>query len=270
MSFISFAASYGVLIEHTVQGRWVKVPTTDHPRKKNGSYKFEGSVGWVQNYASMEKPAMWRDKEYTPPDPAVLRKTLAKAEEDRRIRQLAAAKKAAWIMHNAKKSAHPYLASKGFPDEKGWVWEGLLVIPMRIKGELVGCQLIEGGTGIKRFLSGQQTKGSSAAFDTKGRVILCEGYATALSVRRALKTAKVRYNIQVCFSAGNIEEMATRNPECFIVADHDKSGTGQRVAKKTGMPYWLSPIVGEDFNDFELRVGSEAAGLALSAALQKA
>ena len=173
-------------------------------------------------------------------------------------------------MHNAKKSTHPYLASKGFPDEKGWVWEGLLVIPMRIGGELVGCQLIEGGTGIKRFLSGQQTKGASASFDTKGKVILCEGYATALSIRRALKAVKARYNIQVCFSAGNIGEIALCSDRFIVVADNDKSGTGERVAKKTKSPYWISPVTGEDFNDFELRVGSEAAGLALNEVLMKA
>lgn len=257
MSFISFAASYGVLIEHTVQGKWIKVPTVDHPRKKNGSYKFEGGVGWVQNYASMERPAMWRDKEYAPPDPAVLRKTLAKAEEERRAKQVAAAKKAAWIMHNAKKATHPYLIEKGFPEEKGWVWNNLLVIPMRVDGALVGCQLID-EKGTKKFLSGQQTKGATAAFDTKGRVILCEGYATALSVRRALKLGKLRYNIQVCFSAGNMEQIALCQPDCFIVADNDKSGTGQRVAKKTGRPYWLAPMVGMDANDFELQFGTLA------------
>lgn len=267
MSFISFAASYGLIIEHAIQGRWVKVPTADHPRKKNGSYKYEGNVGWVQNYASMEKPAMWRDKECTPPDPAVLRKALAKSEEERRARQIAAAKKAAWIMHNAKKSTHPYLAAKGFPDEKGWVWDGLLVIPMRINGDLVGCQLI-GSDGTKRFLSGQQTKGASAAFDAKGKTILCEGYATALSIRRALKSAKARYNILVCFSAGNIEQIALCCGECLVVADNDKSGTGQRVARKTNRPYWISPIAGEDFNDYELRVGADEAGLVLSAMLR--
>lgn len=269
MSFLSFAASYGLLIEHAVQGKWVKVPTADHPRKKNGSYKLDGSVGWVQNYASMERPAMWKDKDYTPPDPAVLRKTLAKAEEERRVKQIAAAKKAGWIMHNAKCGHHPYLAAKGFPNEKGWIWEGKLVIPMRINGDLVGCQLID-QDGTKKFLYGQQSKGAVASFDTKGRVILCEGYATALSVRRALKTAKARYNIQVCFSAGNMEELAKQHQDCIVIADNDKSGTGQRVAKKVKRPYWISPIMGEDANDYEVRVGAEEAGLVFSAMLEKA
>ena len=49
----------------------------------------------------------------------------------------------------------------------------------------------------------------------------------------------------------------------MIVADHDPVGI--KAAKKTGMPYWVSPVDGEDFNDFETRVGSEAAGKSLIA-----
>jgi hypothetical protein len=48
-----------------------------------------------------------------------------------------------------------------------------------------------------------------------------------------------------------------------IVADHDPVGI--RVAKESGRPYWVSPNVSEDFNDFELRVGAEVAGKSLIA-----
>jgi len=127
---------------------------------------------------------------------------------------------------------------------------------------LVGCQMIdkEGG---KRFLSGQITKGAEFRIDAKGRHILCEGLATALSIRKALKTVKKRYTIHVCFSANNILEVAKNYPDCLIVADNDPIGI--KVAKKTGMPYWVSPVEGEDFNDYELRVGAETAGLSLIA-----
>jgi putative DNA primase/helicase len=40
-----------------------------------------------------------------------------------------------------------------------------------------------------------------------------------------------------------------------VVADNDVSLTGERVAKETGLKYWMSDAVGEDFNDFQLRVG---------------
>jgi hypothetical protein len=47
------------------------------------------------------------------------------------------------------------------------------------------------------------------------------------------------------------------------VADHDPVGI--RTAKKTGKPFWLSPLDGEDFNDYEVRVGADEAGKSLIA-----
>lgn len=264
MNFLSFAASYGLIIDHPVMGKWIKCSTTDHPRKKNGSYKLEGNIGWVQNFANMEKPATWRNSNAKMMDRMEMIRVMEKAEAQRKERNLKAAKKAGWIMHNAKCGTHPYLAAKGFPNEKGWVWEGKLVIPMRIKGELVGCQLID-ENGEKKFLYGQKTKLARAEINAKGRTILVEGYGTGLSVRAALKHAGVRYNIVVCFSAGNMEAIASEYPDCIVVADHDKSGTGQRVAKKTGKTFWISPVLGEDFNDYMNRVGVEEASLVISA-----
>ena len=264
MNFVSFASEYGLIIDQLIMGKWVRCSTIDHPRKKNGSYRLEGNIGWVQNYACMEKPATWRDKNPKPIDRVTMLRDIERRDKERKERQVKAAKKAAWIMHNAKCDHHPYLASKGFPKEKGWVWEGKLIIPMRIKGDLVGCQMID-AEGNKKFLYGQQTKNARAEINAKGRTILVEGYGTGLSVRAALKHAGIRYNVVVCFSAGNLEEIAKEYPDCFIVADHDKSGTGQRVAKKTGRPYWISPLIGEDFNDYHQRVGAEEASLVLSA-----
>ena len=120
----------------------------------------------------------------------------------------------------------------------------------------------EGG---KKFLYGQQTKNAIAQISSKGRTILCEGYATALSVKAALKYASVRYNIIICFSAGNMIEVAGQFQDCLVIADHDASGTGQRTAKKIGKPFWISPVVGEDFNDYHRRVGVEEASLVLTA-----
>jgi putative DNA primase/helicase len=38
-----------------------------------------------------------------------------------------------------------------------------------------------------------------------------------------------------------------------VIADNDESGTGERVAKESGLKYWMSDKVGEDFNDFHQR-----------------
>ena len=249
MDFYRFAETHGLIIKDLIMDRWVRVPTIDHPTKRNGAYIFQGSRGAVQNWALHEKPIVWKDK-HAKHDPQ-LHIRVKKAVEDQSVRQDKAAKKAAWILNNATKDTHPYLVAKGFPDEKGYVFNGMLVIPMRIDGHLVGCQMID-AEGKKKFLYGQKTKGATACFDNKGLPILCEGYATALSIRRTLKKSMTRYCIHVCFSAGNLIEVAKRFSECVIVADNDPVGV--RSAKKTGKPYWVSPNIGEDFNDYELRI----------------
>lgn len=262
MNFENFAEQHGLIINHLVMNRWVRCPTVDHPQKKNGAYIFTGDSGAVQNWATHEKAIAWRPDEPVYIDQAKVLADRKKSQEAAKAKRMEAERKAAYIMNHATKGPHPYLAAKGFPDERGWIYKGMLVIPMRTQYGLCGCQMIS-ADGEKRFLSGQRSFGVTAVFDNKGRTILCEGYATALSIRRALKAVRTRYKIVVCFSAGNMKEIASCEPDCFIVADHDVKGTGQKVAKETGKPYWLSPLVGEDFNDAELRMGPKAAGESL-------
>ena len=133
---------------------------------------------------------------------------------------------------------------------------------MRIKGSLVGVQLIN-DKGEKKFLNGQRTKGASFAIDAKGIPIFCEGYATALSVRAIMKLIKIRYTIHVCFSAGNIEAVANGIEGGIVIADNDPNGVGEKAARNTGKPYWLSDSIGEDFNDYHVRVGDFPASQSL-------
>ncbi len=251
MTFQDFATSFGLILGPVEIGRWVSVPTVDHPHKRNGRYKYLGDRGWVQNWAQMSEPQMWRGESS---EPGEFRRIAARVEADRKRAAERAARKAAWIMHQTQKAPHPYLSKKGFPLEPGPVWNGLLCVPMRIDDRLVGCQLIT-EQGEKRFLQGQITKGATLTFDAGGIDIFCEGFATALSIRAALKAIKFRYQIHVCFSAGNLQLVAGRFKRGFVVADHDANGTGERAARLTGHPYWLAPAAGEDFNDFQHRVG---------------
>ena len=257
MSFQSFAQQHGLIIDHLVYDKWTRVKTVDHPNKKNGSYIYDGRSGAVLNWAVHEKAIIWKGEARNDP---LYRVKIQKSREDSEERNQKAASKAGWILKQAVKSTHPYLAKKGFPEEKALVWDGLLVIPMRIDDELFGLQLID-SDGNKKFLSGQKNKGAVAVFDNKGIPILCEGYATAMSIRRALKSVRTRYKIVVCFSASNLALVCEKYPDCIIVADHDTVGMG--VAKKSGRPFFVPPNLKEDFNDYELRVGAAKAGKSL-------
>jgi putative DNA primase/helicase len=255
MDFYNFAEQHGLIIDHLVQDRWVRVPTSDKPNSKNGAYIYDGQSGAVQNWAIHEKPVSWHDKNKKHDPQLVARK--AKASVDHETKQKAAAGKASWILGKCVKQTHSYMAKKGFPNEKVNVWNAMMVIPMRIDGSLTGIQLIS-EDGKKTFLTGQKNKGASTIIDNKGKVILCEGVATAMSIRRALKSVKTRYKIVICFSASNILEMAKLYPDCVIVADNDAVGT--RVAKQSGKIFCVPPGAGEDFNDYEVRVGAKVAG----------
>ena len=257
MRFEDFARIHGLIIDHIIPHKEVRTPTEDHPRKRNGSYRFLGDVGFVMNWATMETPAVWF------PDNQIKSKQAIKVnkdalEKERQKKSEKASAKAGWILHQCKQETHPYLASKGFPNEIGNVWhkdgERILVIPMRIDKRLVGCQLIN-DEGVKKFLYGQTTKGATLTMNAKGLPIFCEGYATALSVREAMIANNVKYSIHVCFSASNMKFVAGQFKYGLIIADNDNSHVGETTARKTGKPYWLSPAVSEDFNDFHKRVG---------------
>lgn len=261
--FIRFAEANGLVIDNLIFGKVCRTSTVDRPGKTNGAYFLESGSGWCQNWAIHEKPVSWKANGDSKPDP-MWREKKVNADASRAEKQAQASRKAGWILNNAVKTTHPYLAKKGFPDDKGYVWNDLLVIPMRIEGNLVGCQLID-KDGNKKFLTGQVTKGASAVFDNKGLDIICEGYATALSIRRAMKHLRKRYSIHVAFSAGNVSTIAKTLKKCVVVADHDPIGI--KTAKSTGKKYWVSDIENEDFNDMEMRVGTEQASLSLSSTL---
>ena len=262
MDFYNFAEQHGLIIDHLLLDRWVRCPTTDKPHSKNGAYIYDGQSGAVQNWAVHEKPVSWHDKNKKHDPQLAVRK--AKSTIDQATKQRQAAGKAAWILKRCVKQKHDYMAKKGFPDDKVNVWNGMMIIPMRIDNHLTGIQLIT-EEGRKTFLSGQKNKGSYTVIDAKGKVILCEGVATAMSIRRALKAVKTRYTIVICFSASNILEVSKVYPECVIVADNDTVGI--RVAEQSGKIFCVPPTAGEDFNDYEVRVGAKEAGEFLIASI---
>jgi putative DNA primase/helicase len=267
MDFITFARLHGIVIDNEPRiGLWRRYSTEDKPAHKNGAVKFMGDHAFIQNHATMTEIVVWKADADAKIDHEKIRRIAQQADQDIKRKQIEAARTAAWMLKESQIATHPYLAAKGFSDEQGniYVKDGvlLMLIPMRVGPNLVGVQIIE-PEGKKKFLFGQRTSNAEFVWDNKGTHILCEGYATGLSIRAAMKALKRRYTLHVCFSAGNMEMIAASLPGGFVVADNDLSQTGVNTAKKIGWPFYVPPVVGQDFNDFATEVGLFRASQAL-------
>jgi len=262
MRFEDFASAHGLIVEHVEYGKWARVKTTDKPGKKNGAYLHKGTVAFLQNHATMGEPATWfpdADSD-TSIDSAAISSRCAEAARSLQEGRQKAANRAGWIMRQCSLERHAYLDSKGFPDELGNVWtrEGeqpTLCIPMRVAGKICGVQTIT-TDGEKRFLFGQRCDLAEYVIDNKGRDWFVEGYATGLSLRAALSALKVRYRIHICFSAHNLAKLAGSCESGIVVADNDASGAGKDAAVKSGRPFFLPQVVGQDFNDLHRALGT--------------
>lgn len=203
--------------------------------------------------------------------------TLRAAADARKVeaRHRRVADEAVAIITRCRPELHRYLAAKGFTEQTGLVWERgrddhVLVVPMRVGSRIFNLQLIA-ADGTKRFLPGGRASAAEHVFDLHGPFeVLCEGYATGLSVRAALLALRVRCRVHVTFSAGNMLKIARGLRPGLVIADRDASGTGERAARAIGWPYWMSPVLGEDANDAHRRMGlfqlSQSIGAVLHAA----
>jgi len=263
IEFINFARDYGLILNNVIYDKWVATPTEDHPRSSNGRYKLLGNVGWVINWATMEKPVTWFADGINQQE---VKQRIKESNDNRQNDAKKAADRAAWILSQTSLDRHPYLERKGFPNELGNVWikddRQILVVPMRHQDRIVGLQLIN-DEGEKKFLYGQTSKGATFSMNAKGTPIFCEGFATGLSIRDIMQSMNLPYCIHICFSASNMQFVARNIRSGIVIADHDSNGVGERFAKDTGKPYWLSEAVGEDFNDYHMRVGKFKASQAL-------
>lgn len=193
-------------------------------------------------------------------------------EEKRKGQTERAARRALAIIEASTSSTHPYLTRKGFPQEQALVigadylrrhvgdylvcGERAIVMPARIGQRVTSVQLIwEDGT--KKFLSGGAISGSYHRIASGRETWLCEGFATGLSLRMALKALNRSAAVMCCFSAGNVAAVArSANRKAFILTDNDKAlpqfdglGTGEHWAREAGKPYLMPPEAG-DLNDF--------------------
>lgn len=265
MSFRHFAEAHGVLIRELVSDGLVhRCPTADKPRHRNGAYKFTGDWGWVQNWATHAEPILWRAEGVAV---EVVKRDLGELRRQEEEKHRKAAQAAQEVVARCRYDHHPYLDRKGFKDEQALVdFDGRMVVPMRDVdryGRVNSVQWIA-SDGEKKFLPGGAAKGSVFVIGSGPESWLCEGYATGLSVRAALKTMYRQARVVVCFSAGNLAAVAARmTGRRFVVADNDSSGTGERYAAQTGLPWVMPPTVGQDFNDMHQTDGLPVASMLL-------
>jgi len=263
MTFLEHAQAHGLIIQDLrMDNCWHRVPTTDKPRKRNGAYLFDGVRGVVKNWATMDGFAPWPEKgeRVRPIDPLKVeqaRKDAARKQQEQHQRVAVVAQ------HNLRAAAmqtHPYLERKGFKDDQGLVLNNDLLIPMRDfrTNAVTSIQRISPDGG-KMFMVGGRTKGSVFVIGKSSRSrgkILCEGYATGLSIRAALDYIRQPYEVWVCFSALNIVFVADKiGGARFVVADNDASETGRKAAEATGLPWTMPTITGQDFNDLHQSEG---------------
>jgi putative DNA primase/helicase len=282
MRFDEFCRVHGLIVDGIEAGRWVRVPTTDHPRTKNGAYKWLGDVGFVQNHATMVDVSVWRPHgEAAPVDMAAMHAKVAEHERKMREGWERAAHRAEEMRRSAKQQPHGYLQIKGFEDMAGLVLpDESLMVPMRhlTTNKLVGAQVIrwlpDERKYEKKMLPGMRAKGAVFRLGSAQapRTWLVEGYATGLSVEAAIRMLRLRDAVLICFSAGNLVHVAGQLAgEALVFADHDESGAGERAAQATGLRYCMAGEVGFDANDLHKKEGIfRVASLMLDATVSEA
>lgn len=276
-------------------GKWAKCDTLDGKSGKgDGRVNVDEMKVTAFNWKLGQSATIWlKDRaSLSQVEKRQFAERKAKDEAEQRERADSAARIAQSLLSGAALATHPYFAAKGFPAEQAMcvpakavreiagdylvAGERAIVVPARIRASLTSCQLIwEDGT--KKFLAGGAMGGAVHRI-AKGRdTWLCEGYATGLSLRVALKSLNRADTILVCFSAFNIVAVARSiNGRCFIAADHDKPmpqfdglGTGEHWARAAGKPYAMPPALG-DINDMHMQGGIFAVQKLVSELIRRA
>jgi len=272
MSFTLFARAHGLEVgDLHPSDRIQRCGTVEKPRSKNGAYFWDGRRGWIFNWSGEAKTQWYDDPNAAPWTDAEKRAWAAKrmtmaAEQQRKHEN--AALRAAMILRSTTPDFHDYLVCKKLPSVRGLVTpDGELFVPMRGLGDnqLVGGQLIrwiaEEMKWEKKMLPGMRAKGAVLRLGPREarEMILCEGYATGLSIEMAATQVRLSAAVMVTFSDSNLVHVADLLKDAkqrrYVFADNDKSGAGERAAKETGLPYCMSDKIGDDANDLHARAG---------------
>lgn len=275
-------------------GQWLHVPVDGKGRSNRSGRVMvnpDGKTGVAYNWVSGEhmrfSEAGTADKARVPAPKRDTEAEQRQAREHAEVARICAA-----IVRAASSGPHLYLETKGFPDEHGLILDDLrplipdhylgqdiakrlpegdgpwLIVPGRVGQQITTIQII-GADGNKKNIYRGQMKGASHRIATGGETWVCEGIATAMSVRAALRLLGRSASVYSAFSAANVAAVAKRLTGAFIAADHDKpleqlhgKGTGEFYAAQSGCIWTMPPSMG-DFNDMHQEDGLRAVAVHL-------
>lgn len=278
-------AEVGILPPRRVAfGKWLNTDTLGGKKGKgDGRLIVNEHYVTAWNWQTGEKSTVALRDGISAKEQRAIARDVSRAKEKAAQDAARAALQTGMLIAQARITTHPYLAAKGFRDElvpvipaqsvrqiagttnrrgefipADYLVAGLtaIIVPARRGGAVSSLQLIwEDGT--KKFLFGGEISGASHRISTGAYTWLCEGFATGLSLRAALRGLKIQATVLCCFSASNILAVARQvKGRAFVAADNDKPlpqfgglGTGEHYAKQTGLPFAMPPVVKTDFND---------------------
>lgn len=247
-------------------GRWLRFPGAGKSKANRAGWcRLITPTLAIYGDWSCNFSATWTDEAHR--DDEVSRRLLAEARireaafaAEQRSRQRIVAAEAARLIASCLTGTHSYLERKGFPERRELIdFEKRLVIPMRDSrdySQILSAQFIA-ENGEKKFLPGGRAKGAvfRVGVPNASHIVLCEGFATGLSIDAALKRLPGSHAVLVCFSANNLEYVAPLFPRAVVAADNDKSATGEETAIRTGLKWTMPYEVESDFNDLHQSMG---------------
>lgn len=280
-----------------VPGQWVRTDTKGRNGKDDAAVLIfddeRGGMVWNHQTGVNQRFTINGAGEHRV-DPEVERRRKLRDAENHAQQQMVE-RICADIVRDCDQGKHPYLDRKGFPEQIGLICEDptryfptgrfgealakalpgegpFLVIPGRVGQKITTVQFITPDGAKKNILRGHMT-GASYRIATGAQTWVCEGIATALSVRAALRLLGVSATVLSAFSASNVEKVAAAIPGALIAADHDGpnehlegKGAGEFYARRSGRKWTQPPALG-DFNDMHQADGLRAVALHLREAL---
>ena len=198
-TFSDFARACGVLVGDLYPSERIRrCATTAHERSKNGAYFWDGQRGWVMAWDG-DGEVHWYGGEFKPwtdEEKRAWAKKRAAEQQKQKARQQRASLQAEALIRSCIPGLHGYLHRKGFPALKGLIAEDdSLVIPMRDVSDnrILGVQRIRWDEAerawVKKMAYGMRATGAVLRLGPPRapETILCEGYATGLSIDAAVK-----------------------------------------------------------------------------------